>query len=123
MLLEKVLETGNLANALARVVRNGGAAGIDGMGVEQLQAHYDANWPKLRDQILEGNSDIMGVILESYLLGGRQSLGDDPSSLAPGVSVTDPCLDWNATEEIVLWAYETLESQSTKALEQSLCPC
>lgn len=54
MLLEKVLETGNLANALARVVRNGGAAGIDGMGVEQLQAHYDANWPKLRDQILEG---------------------------------------------------------------------
>lgn len=54
MLLEKVLETGNLANALSRVVRNGGAAGIDGMGVEQLQAHYDANWPKLRDQILEG---------------------------------------------------------------------
>jgi RNA-directed DNA polymerase len=39
---------------LARVVRNGGAAGIDGMGVEQLQAHHDANWPKLRGQILEG---------------------------------------------------------------------
>lgn len=25
------------------------------MGVEQLQAHHDANRPKLRDQILEGN--------------------------------------------------------------------
>jgi RNA-directed DNA polymerase len=54
MLLEKVLESGNLGDALARVVRNGGAAGVDGMGVEQLQAYYDAHWPILRDQILEG---------------------------------------------------------------------
>ena len=43
ILLEKVLETENLAKALACVVRNDGAAGIDGMGVDHLQAHYDAS--------------------------------------------------------------------------------
>ncbi len=77
------------------------------------------------DQILEGNSDIIGVILESYLLSGCQSIQEGVSSLNPGISVTDPCLDWEATEEIVLWAYDVLEAQAYSAspAEASLCPC
>ncbi len=53
------------------------------------------------DQIIEGNESIMGMMLESHLEAGSQFLSEDPSSLAFGVSVTDPCIDWSMTEELV----------------------
>jgi 3-deoxy-7-phosphoheptulonate synthase len=49
----------------------------------------------------EGNEHIFGAMLESHLEEGSQKLEED---LLYGVSVTDPCLDWSSTEELVLWA-------------------
>lgn len=49
-------------------------------------------------QILSGNESIMGVMLESHLKAGNQSLSSDLSQLAYGVSVTDGCIDWETTE-------------------------
>lgn len=63
-------------------------------------------------QIVEGNRKIKGFILESHLLGGNQVLGHDSSKLQYAVSITDPCLDWETTEQLLLWAHESLHSSS-----------
>ena len=61
-------------------------------------------------QVQEKNLSIRGLMLESYLRAGNQILGDDPSSLTYGTSITDPCLSWEQTEEVIQWAEETLSS-------------
>ncbi len=50
-------------------------------------------------QIAEGNRAIVGVMLESFLVAGRQ----DPSSgpLTYGQSITDGCIDWTTTVEVL----------------------
>jgi 3-deoxy-7-phosphoheptulonate synthase len=49
-------------------------------------------------QILAGNRSIIGLMIESNLFGGSQPLLQPPGKLRYGVSVTDGCLDWTATE-------------------------
>ena len=53
--MEAVLERENLRQALARVKRNKGAAGIDGMSVVDLPAYLKDNWPAIRTRLLEGS--------------------------------------------------------------------
>lgn len=48
-------------------------------------------------QILEGNKSIIGVMLESHINRGNQSIPKDLSQLKYGVSVTDACMDWATT--------------------------
>ncbi len=52
---------------------------------------------QIADQVADGNRDIVGVMLESFLVEGRQDLGDG-TDLVYGQSITDPCLDWDTTE-------------------------
>ena len=59
-------------------------------------------------QIVEGNQSIVGFMLESNINAGAQSIPDDRSQLKYGVSVTDPCIDWAATEEVIRRAHRTL---------------
>jgi 3-deoxy-7-phosphoheptulonate synthase len=49
-------------------------------------------------QIEQGNRSIIAVMLESHLEAGNQPIPEDPRQLSYGVSVTDACIDWNATE-------------------------
>jgi RNA-directed DNA polymerase len=53
-LMEAVVERENLKKALAQVKRNKGAAGIDGMSVDDLSAHLTEHWPMIRAQLREG---------------------------------------------------------------------
>jgi 3-deoxy-7-phosphoheptulonate synthase len=53
------------------------------------------------EQIKQGDDSIMGMMLESHLESGAQPLTEDLSLLKYAVSITDPCLDWKATEELV----------------------
>jgi RNA-directed DNA polymerase len=53
-LMEAVCERRNCKQALARVKRNKGSAGIDGMTVEQLPAYLKQHWPIIREQLLSG---------------------------------------------------------------------
>ena len=55
-----------------------------------------------------GNEQIVGLMVESHLFGGRQDLGDDPSQLRYGVSVTDACISWEETASLLAEAHETL---------------
>lgn len=60
-------------------------------------------------QRVEGNRSLFGVMLESNLNEGNQSIPDDLSKLKYGVSVTDSCIGWEATERCLREAYERLE--------------
>lgn len=58
----------------------------------------------LRDvagQIEAGNRSIVGVMLESNLVAGKQASGA-PQDLHYGMSITDGCIDWEATEDFIL---------------------
>lgn len=55
----------------------------------------------IKAQILDGNKSIMGVMIESNLLFGKQSIPEDLISLKYGVSVTDECIGWDKTEEVL----------------------
>jgi 3-deoxy-7-phosphoheptulonate synthase len=63
-------------------------------------------------QILEGNQSIRGLMLESHLKAGNQSLMTGPYSLKYGISITDGCLDWSSTEQLILWASQLLQENS-----------
>ncbi|HEU5283100.1 MAG TPA: 3-deoxy-7-phosphoheptulonate synthase [Burkholderiales bacterium] len=52
-------------------------------------------------QVMEGNRSIVGVMLESNLHAGNQSIPPDLSQLRYGVSVTDACIDWATTEKLL----------------------
>lgn len=54
-LLNRVLERDNLARALKQVRRNKGAAGMDGMTVDELPDFLRQHWPGIRQQLIEGN--------------------------------------------------------------------
>lgn len=56
----------------------------------------------------EGNSTIIGCMLESHLNPGNQKLGDDPSQLKYGVSITDSCIGWDETELLLAEAYDAM---------------
>ncbi len=53
------------------------------------------------EQIEEGNKNIIGVMLESNLEEGNQALSEDPASLRYGVSITDSCIGWSDTQELL----------------------
>ncbi|MCK4983425.1 MAG: 3-deoxy-7-phosphoheptulonate synthase, partial [Victivallaceae bacterium] len=58
-------------------------------------------------QIRDGEDRIAGVMLESNLKPGSQKIviGETPD---PEVSITDACIGWEETEELILSAYESL---------------
>jgi 3-deoxy-7-phosphoheptulonate synthase len=51
-------------------------------------------------QVAQGERGIVGVLLESFLVGGRQELRDGVP-LVYGQSITDSCLDWQTTETLL----------------------
>ncbi len=51
-------------------------------------------------QILEGNTSIVGVMLESHLHAGNQGMPEQGAAgLRYGVSITDACIDWETTDK------------------------
>ena len=81
----------------------------------------------LADQVAVGEDNLTGVMLESFLRGGRQEPGD-PATLTYGQSVTDACMDFGTTAAVLeslaaavrqrrrvnsLWAERALAHQSS----------
>lgn len=58
------------------------------------------------NQINHGETAIAGVMLESYLHQGNQSITPDRKA---GLSLTDACLGWDETEKTILEAYSSLK--------------
>lgn len=55
----------------------------------------------ITNQIIEGNKSIIGLMIESHLNWGSQSIPKDLSQLKYGISVTDACIDWETTEKSI----------------------
>ncbi len=58
-------------------------------------------------QITAGNRSIMGAMVESNLGAGNQTFPQPKENLKYGVSITDGCIDWAATEAMVREIYAT----------------
>ena len=56
---------------------------------------------KVMEQIREGNTGIMGMMLESNLEEGRQKIPSQLSELQKGVSITDGCLDFSTAVGLI----------------------
>ena len=59
----------------------------------------------ISEQIREGNESITGVMIESNIGPGNQSIGEQ---LEYGVSITDACVDWNETDRMLTKLAEML---------------
>ena len=76
-LLETVLDRSNMRRACDRVVRNKGAAGVDGLGVSELGDLLRQHWPTIKAKLLEGSYRPQPVRQVSFPKpnGGEPKLG------------------------------------------------
>jgi len=63
------------------------------------------------DQLLTGTSSISGVMIESNLNAGNQSIPETLEQLKYGVSITDKCVDWETTVEMLTTAHDRLATR------------
>lgn len=68
-------------------------------------------WRDAVAQRAAGNRHIVGLMLESNLLPGNQKLTADLSQLKYGISITDGCIGWEQTEELLLDAHRSLSAK------------
>ncbi|MBS1174394.1 MAG: aroF [Burkholderiaceae bacterium] len=60
-------------------------------------------------QIREGNTSIIGVMIESFIEAGNQAIPADLNQLRYGCSVTDACVDWATTEAMLRETHDLLK--------------
>jgi 3-deoxy-7-phosphoheptulonate synthase len=79
-------------------------------------ARQEEVWRNVIEQRAEGNRAIIGVMVESYLHEGNQPFPRPREELCYGVSITDACLGWDATERMLHWASERLAKNQYAAV-------
>ena len=101
-----------MADALAGLTKAGLAPNIM---VDCSHANSDKDhrkqetvWHNVLEQRAAGNTNIIGMMLESNLNEGQQKLGADLHALKYGVSITDACLGWDKTEELLEAAHAAM---------------
>ncbi|MBF0256802.1 MAG: 3-deoxy-7-phosphoheptulonate synthase, partial [Gammaproteobacteria bacterium] len=52
-------------------------------------------------QVSRGDGRIIGAMIESHLVEGRQDLGSNPQELTYGQSITDACIGWADSESLL----------------------
>lgn len=92
-------------DAACAILRKGGA--LERVMVDCSHANSAKDWRRqsavaheLAQQLAGGERRLLGVMIESHLHEGRQDLkpGVPP---APGVSITDGCIGWEQTEQVL----------------------
>ncbi len=91
------------AGLAGRIVVDCGHANADDDPRNQAEVVHD-----ILSQIENGNQSIVGFMLEGYLEWGCQPINPDPDKMEYGVSVTDPCMDWETTERLLREAADRL---------------
>ena len=59
-------------------------------------------------QIKDGNRSIIGAMIESNLEFGSQSFPAKKEDLKRGVSITDGCIGWPETEDLIRETYQAM---------------
>ena len=70
------------------------------------------NQPEVLSQIIaeRKESHVRGVMLESHLLDGQQKISEN---MMYGQSVTDGCLGWEKTQNLLLDMHQKMQSESS----------
>ena len=63
------------------------------------------------EQLVTAPGSVSGVMIESNLNAGNQSIPDNLNQLKYGVSITDKCVDWETTVELLTEAHHKLEQR------------
>jgi RNA-directed DNA polymerase len=76
-LIEAVVARENLLKAYSRVMSNKGAAGVDGMTVEQLKPYLQEHWAQIKEDLLKGSYQPQPVrcVEIAKPAGGMRQLG------------------------------------------------
>lgn len=84
----------------------------------ELQADV---WNYCIEQRMAGHQGLFGMMVESHLKAGNQKVPadmselQDPAQLEYGVSITDACIDWDTTEELIRNAHSKLQNAPVMA--------
>lgn len=62
-------------------------------------------------QVVSGNRSIKGLMIESSLYSGNQPFSCNRADLLYGVSITDKCIDFSTTENLIIGMHETLQRE------------
>ena len=83
---------------------------VDCSHANSLKQHakQEEVWRSLIEQRVAGSKPITGVMIESNLAEGSQSIPQNLADLRYGVSVTDACLGWDVTERALRWGRDML---------------
>ena len=60
-LMESICERNNMRRAIRRVIKNGGAPGVDGMTVRKIKRYLKRHWTKIEKALLDGTYSPMPV--------------------------------------------------------------
>lgn len=91
-------------NGLAEAVMIDASHGNCEKNHERMPAVFE----EIIRQRAEGDMSIVGAMLESHLVAGSQRFPQSLSQLVYGQSITDNCIDWATTEQLVLRAADAL---------------
>lgn len=67
----------------------------------------------IAQQVSQGNENIMGVMIESHLVAGRQNIEQD-TDLVYGQSVTDACIDWDDSVKVLKTLADAIKQRRAK---------
>jgi 3-deoxy-7-phosphoheptulonate synthase len=85
---------------------------------EKQHARQEDVWRSVIEQRATGARSLTGVMVESYLQEGNQPIPKNLADLRYGVSITDACLGWEATERMLRWGHGVL--QKARELETAV---
>jgi len=74
---------------------------------EKKFAKQEDVWRSVIQQRIEGTRSLIGLMVESNLFEGSQTIPKNLKDLRYGVSLTDSCIGWETTERMLRWGYET----------------
>ena len=75
---------------------------------EKKFAKQEDVWHSVVEQRAGGTKSLIGLMVESHLNEGNQPIPKSLNELRYGVSITDSCIGWEATERMLRWGYEKL---------------
>jgi 3-deoxy-7-phosphoheptulonate synthase len=105
--VEDALVTLGIAGLPERLVID---ASHDNSGKDPEKQFFAAG--EIADQVADGNKAIVGVMLESFLVEGRQDLRPG-EPLTYGQSITDACIDWEDTVSALERFASAIEARSS----------
>ncbi|MCP5060048.1 MAG: 3-deoxy-7-phosphoheptulonate synthase [bacterium] len=114
----------HIASAARRMEEQGIARGVmvdcshDNSGKDP--ANQGSVFRSVLQQLREGQTGLMGLMLESNLQGGKQDWQASPRAF--GVSITDGCIDWEETEDLLEEAAKAVRAIQSKPAPVKLRP-